>query len=225
MLMYSPAAIEKAPASSPATPARTMIWLSASAPATPMTSDRLLTRPSLAPKTAARNVPERPPRCHASWPVPRPRLRLWRRGHLRPCSSRQMAACSRSSAAMDCRLGRQLVGVGASSSPSRAWTSSAHALVPSRRARKMIRRTRSARRAGRRHGRARLLEPRRPDLGVAPLVAGDALEGGGARRVLLDLCQLVVQDDRVAFELEVGEAALDLVGAQLRASLLHQPEG
>ena len=66
MLMYSPAAIEKAPASRPAMPPRTMTWLSAWAPAMPMISDRLLTRPSFAPKTAARNVPDRPPRWSAS---------------------------------------------------------------------------------------------------------------------------------------------------------------
>ena len=61
MLMYSPAAIENAPARRPATPARTMRWLSVAAPAKPITSDRLLTSPSLAPKMAARSVPDRLP--------------------------------------------------------------------------------------------------------------------------------------------------------------------
>ncbi len=63
--MYSPAAIEKAPASSPAIPDRRMIDGSAVAPATPMMSERLLTRPSDAPKTIARRVPA-PPRCQFS---------------------------------------------------------------------------------------------------------------------------------------------------------------
>ena len=43
-----------------------MILLSALAPATPITSDRLLTSPSLTPKMAARSVPARPARCQAS---------------------------------------------------------------------------------------------------------------------------------------------------------------
>ena len=63
--MYSPAAIEKAPASRPAIPERRMIDGSAVAPATPMMSERLLTRPSDAPKTIARSVPA-PPRCQFS---------------------------------------------------------------------------------------------------------------------------------------------------------------
>ena len=55
--MYSPTAMEKAPASSPAMPAMTMAWLSDEAPATPMTSARLETSPSLPPKTAGRRKP------------------------------------------------------------------------------------------------------------------------------------------------------------------------
>ena len=55
--MYSPTAIEKAPASRPAMPAMTMAWLSEEAPATPMTRARLETRPSLPPKTAGRRKP------------------------------------------------------------------------------------------------------------------------------------------------------------------------
>ena len=49
-----------------------------------------------------------------------------------------------------------------------------------------------------------------PDVGVAALVAGDAPERVGPARVLLDRGQRVVQDDRVALELEVVEAALDV---------------
>ena len=68
MLMYSPAAMLNAPASRPAIPARRMRdGCAADAPATPMTSDRLLTRPSLTPKMTARSVPDRAlVRCHGS---------------------------------------------------------------------------------------------------------------------------------------------------------------
>ena len=50
----SPAAMEKAPANRPATPARRTVEALAEAPATPRTSDTLVTRPSPAPSTAAR---------------------------------------------------------------------------------------------------------------------------------------------------------------------------
>ena len=56
-----------------------------------------------------------------------------------------------------------------------------------------------------------------PDVGVAALVAGDPLERGSAPRVLLDRRQRVVQDDRVAFQLQVVEALLDVDGGH-RAS-------
>src|SRR5262249_16123992 len=60
--MYSPAPMEKAPASNPASPATTMKWwLSAAAPATPMISERFDTRPSFVRKVAARNAPLLPP--------------------------------------------------------------------------------------------------------------------------------------------------------------------
>src|SRR6476661_1970218 len=65
--MYSPAAMLNAPARSPATPASRMkLGFFDAAPATPMTSDRLLTRPSLTPKMTARNVPDCPARCQPS---------------------------------------------------------------------------------------------------------------------------------------------------------------
>src|SRR2546426_705104 len=51
--MYSPAAMAKAPARRPATPASTTTWGSGLAPATPMMRLALETSPSLAPKTAA----------------------------------------------------------------------------------------------------------------------------------------------------------------------------
>ena len=70
----SPAPMDSAPASSPATPLRSTTWLPTPEAAMPMTRDRLLTSPSLAPKTAARNVPAsrlRPrvasPRTTSSW--------------------------------------------------------------------------------------------------------------------------------------------------------------
>jgi hypothetical protein len=49
--------MEKAPASSPATPASRMTALSALAPATPKIRLALETRPSLTPNTAARRLP------------------------------------------------------------------------------------------------------------------------------------------------------------------------
>ncbi len=55
--MYSPTAMENAPASRPAMPAMTMAWLFDEAPATPMTRARFDTRPSLPPKTAGRRNP------------------------------------------------------------------------------------------------------------------------------------------------------------------------
>src|SRR5680860_1788411 len=59
MEMNSPAAMEKAPARSPATPARRMTLALVPAPATPITRQVLETRPSLTPNTPARSVPHR----------------------------------------------------------------------------------------------------------------------------------------------------------------------
>ena len=64
--MYSPAAIENAPASSPAMPVSRMSRPFVEAPATPMTRARFDTRPSLTPKMTARRVPDRALRCHPS---------------------------------------------------------------------------------------------------------------------------------------------------------------
>ena len=109
--MYSPAAIEKAPARSPAMPDRRMIEVSEVAPAMPMTSERLLTRPSDAPKTIARSVPA-PPRCQfsafvisATLAATRPRRSASTvvAAASSPCgfsSQRQVSAWRRSSAAM-----------------------------------------------------------------------------------------------------------------------------
>ena len=86
--MYSPAAIEKAPASKPASPANAIVVLAAPEPAKPITSELLDTSPSLTPNTAARRAPERSPRCQRStfpsppgWSVFRSRVRTraWER--------------------------------------------------------------------------------------------------------------------------------------------------
>src|ERR1700685_3607957 len=56
---YSPAAIENAPATRPATPVSRTIDPPGWAPATPRISETFVTSPSLTPKTAARGPPER----------------------------------------------------------------------------------------------------------------------------------------------------------------------
>ena len=68
-LTYSPAAMLKAPASSPASPAKRMVALLGAAPAKPITRAVLETSPSLAPKTAARIEPDLSERCHDSPPA------------------------------------------------------------------------------------------------------------------------------------------------------------
>src|SRR3989304_3649247 len=60
METYSPAAMEKAPARRPATPASSTNFPSVWAPANPMMSAALETRPSLTPKMLARRVPPPP---------------------------------------------------------------------------------------------------------------------------------------------------------------------
>ena len=55
--MYSPAAMEKAPAARPASPVITIVCWETAPPATPVISARLETRPSIAPKTAGRSHP------------------------------------------------------------------------------------------------------------------------------------------------------------------------
>ena len=51
-----------------------------------------------------------------------------------------------------------------------------------------------------------LAQLRRPDLGMAPLVAGDPAERPRPMGVLLDPGQRVVEEDRVALEAQVGKA-------------------
>ena len=55
---YSPAAIENAPARSPAIPAMTTMSRSTPDPATPKINERFETRPSFIPKIAARSAPD-----------------------------------------------------------------------------------------------------------------------------------------------------------------------
>ncbi|GAB2628992.1 hypothetical protein GCM10027068_04290 [Prescottella soli] len=55
--VYSPSAIENAPATRPATPLRTTVCAATPAPPTPAISDVLVTSPSIAPNTAARSQP------------------------------------------------------------------------------------------------------------------------------------------------------------------------
>lgn len=55
--MYSPAAIEQAPAASPARPVSTTAPLEAAPPTTPVISAKLETSPSIAPNTAGRSQP------------------------------------------------------------------------------------------------------------------------------------------------------------------------
>src|ERR1019366_8482393 len=62
---YSPAAIDMAPATRPATPATTTLLWVACAAATPKTRLDVERIPSLAPSTAARNQPMRDVRCRS----------------------------------------------------------------------------------------------------------------------------------------------------------------
>src|SRR4029450_3599724 len=66
---YSPAAIEVAPATSPATPATSTAFRDAAAAATPITRLAGGTMPSSAPSTAARSQPARPLRCDSARPL------------------------------------------------------------------------------------------------------------------------------------------------------------
>jgi hypothetical protein len=61
--MYSPAAIENAPPTSPASPASATAELLDEAPATPAISAKLETRPSIIPNTVGRSHPPLTSRC------------------------------------------------------------------------------------------------------------------------------------------------------------------
>src|SRR6185312_2392387 len=64
---YSPAAIDIAPATRPASPATSVEARVLSAAATPTTSAAVETIPSLAPRTAARNQPMRCVKWRSAW--------------------------------------------------------------------------------------------------------------------------------------------------------------
>jgi hypothetical protein len=135
--VYSPTAIEQAPARRPANPVTTSVRGSCTAPATPSTSERFDTSPSFIPKIAARMEFPRPPRCQRSRCAMRARASC---GSDRPSSVRT-ARCSRSSAASavaspPCRWYLS------ASSVSFSTTSGSTAAVPSRRASQMSTRMR-----------------------------------------------------------------------------------
>src|SRR6476469_5527899 len=64
---YSPAAIDIAPAASPATPAVSTVAGVAPVAATPTIRLAVEITPSLAPSTAARSQPMREDLCHSAW--------------------------------------------------------------------------------------------------------------------------------------------------------------
>ena len=105
-LTYSPAAIEKAPASSPAMPANSTTPRSTPEPANPMTRAVLETRPSLMPKIAARTAPDVSTRCQVSPKFARPSALMTPRSTTPVAGAwsrrrRKVLACSRSSADID----------------------------------------------------------------------------------------------------------------------------
>jgi hypothetical protein len=68
--LYSPVAIDMAPAATPAKPATMIDDRVASDAATPMRRAAIDTMPSPAPSTAARSHPIRPYRWRSGWPRP-----------------------------------------------------------------------------------------------------------------------------------------------------------
>ncbi len=226
------------PASSPAIPASRMNRGSAAvaAPATPMTSARLLTRPSLTPKMTARSVPDRAPvRCQFSdapisdGAIARParatpsrpatltiggRLRV--RGH-----GRHPGCAAVAELVPDPRvlalvggdrgdLGRLLGVVRLLLVALERDDHVGDGLGPEEPGEQDDEADARPRPLAGRHVGAELAQLVRPDLGVAALVAGDPVERPGADRILLDARERVVQDDGVALELQVVEAALDI---------------
>jgi hypothetical protein len=220
MLMYSPAAIENAPASRPAMPASTIRLLSLTAPATPMTSDRLLTRPSLAPKTAARSVPERPPRCHASSSDPARRAgRLAPPRHRQPLPDRSMLAFVGGDGG---GLGRQLVGICLLLVALECLDQVGHPAGPEQPGEHDDQSNAQSWAADRRHGLAGPLEAAGPDVGVASLVGGDARERSRPYGIGLDARQFVVERHGVALEAQVGQALAHLLGGELERAVGHR---
>ena len=206
---------------------RMKLGLPDDAPATPMTSDRLLTSPSLTPKMTARSVPERPPaRCHDS------RLPTSAAFRARPAMATPSRPGSRHEAHLLAglepfpddrvlalvggdggRLGRRVLGaVGRLLVALECLDEVGHGRRPEQPGGEDDEPDAHPGPVGRRHVRTEVAQLRGPDVGVTAFVAGDPAEGVGSARVLLDRRQRVVQDDRVAFQLEVVEAPLDVDG-------------
>ena len=196
-----------------------------------MTSDRLLTRPSLTPKMTARSVPDRAlARCHGSRrPMSAaevtPRARRGRRadGATPTPSDRPRRGARRQPLPDLCVL--PLVGGDGRDLGRRALALVRVFLVALERLHEVGDRAGPEqpsdehdeadprpRAIGGRNGRPELGQLARPDVGVPPLVRRDPAEGGRPGRVLLDPRERVVQDDRVAFQLEVLEACREVDG-------------
>ncbi len=214
-----------------------------------MTSDRLLTRPSLTPKMTARSVPDRPPtRCQVSRrPTSAALVATLGDGHaiaarladvgdllarLQPVPDDRVLAfvgCDRG------HLGRDaLAFVDGLLVALEGLDELRHGRRPGHAGGQDDEPDAHPRPGGGRHDGTELAQLRRPDVGVATLVAGDPPERLGAARVLLDGGERVVQDDRVTFQLEVVETLLDvdrghvvIVGHRLRVDsgrCLRPPE-
>ena len=213
--MYSPAAIENAPASRPAIPASRMkLGLAARRPRRPSPGTGSTRGRRETPKMIARSVPERALRCQRSAPVialggrGRPastagwsdapsRARPPRRaGSSRarplPLAPRRRAAARSRRARARRRRSPRCPGCrpGCRRAPPRRPRAPSRgpdtARVPNTRAVRMISRTRARGRPAGGHGGAHLAQPGRPDVRVTPLVGRDVPEGRGPPRVLLD---------------------------------------
>src|SRR3990172_3717590 len=237
MLIHSPAAIEKAPARRPAMPASRIMLGWAAAPATPITRARLLTSPSLTPKMVARSVPVWPAVCHRSRaemsaversrvgaagstptpPAPPPAPRAPPHPPTRPPGGRPAGRQLPPDLGMAPLVGRDRLDLGARLAlvdllflALERLDQIADRLRAEEAGHPDDQANAQAGPPGRRDRDALLAQLLRPDLAVAALVRGDVTEGGRAARFLLDAGQRVVQDDRVALELQVGEALLDV---------------
>ena len=209
----------------PAAPARTMKWLPdatlPAAPATPITSDRLLTRPSLTPNIAARKVPLRPLLCHAS-ARGRRRLRPWPLAciSLLLSSFPDLGVLALICGDRRC-LGSQLRGVGLLLVALEGLHQVRHGIRPERPGQHDDRPHAEAWTCEFRHIGAGFREPLGPDFRMTPLVPRYAPERRRAGRVLLDLGQSVVKHDSVALQLQVREAARTVFVIELERGFFH----
>ena len=138
---HSPDAIENAPATSPATPASTTMDLLDVPPATPMTSEKFETSPSLTPKTVARSAPPIPARCRPSAAAIRPPAVL------PPRIAATTLPCICSWAAIAAGAAAMLRYLSASAASARSTIGST-ASVPTRRANRRSTRMRNGSRGG-----------------------------------------------------------------------------